>query len=108
MLKDSHPAKPVVITEFGADARPGRRGTIADKFSEDCQAYVYERQVETLEKSDYIKGMTPWILYDFRCPRRLSAIQDYYNLKGLCSADKSYKKPAFFVLQEFYRRMAQK
>lgn len=108
MLNNSHPAKPVVITEFGADARPGQRGTIADKFSEDCQAYVYERQVETLEKSDYIKGMTPWILYDFRCPRRLSAIQDYYNLKGLCSADKSYKKPAFFVLQEFYRRKAQK
>lgn len=103
MLANSDPDQPVIITEFGADARPGQRGTIADKFSEDCQAYIYEKQVETLGKTDYVKGMTPWILYDFRCPRRLSNLQDYYNLKGLCSADKKYKKPAFYVLQKFYR-----
>ena len=38
--------------------------------------------------------MTPWILYDFRCPRRTSSIQKYYNRKGLCSADKKNKKTA--------------
>lgn len=54
-------------------------------------------------KIDYIKGMTPWILYDFRCPRRTSYIQKYYNRKGLCSADKKYRKKAFEVLQRFYR-----
>jgi beta-glucuronidase len=46
--------------------------------------------------------MTPWILYDFRCPRRTAAIQGYYNRKGLLSEDKKYKKPAFSVLQTFY------
>lgn len=105
LLKNSVPDKPVIITEFGADARPGYRGTVSDKFTEDCQKYIYEKQVETLGKIDYVKGMTPWILYDFRCPRRTSAIQDYYNLKGLCSADKKYKKPAFYVMQKFYQSM---
>lgn len=103
LLHNSNPDKPVIITEFGADARSGHRGTITDKGTEDCQADIYKKQVETLGKISYVKGMTPWILYDFRCPRRLSVLQDYYNLKGLCSADKTHKKMAFYVLQDFYR-----
>ena len=63
---------------------------------------LYEKQIETLKDIEYIKGMTPWIMYDFRCPRRTSYIQKYYNRKGLLSEDKKYRKPAFFVLQEFY------
>ena len=105
LMENSEPGKPVIITEFGADARWGHRGSITEKGTEDCQAYIYEQQVETLEKIPYVKGMTPWILYDFRCPRRLSLIQGYYNLKGLCSADKKNRKLAFSVLQEFYQRI---
>ncbi|NBJ94645.1 glycoside hydrolase family 2 TIM barrel-domain containing protein [Parablautia muri] len=102
LMANSNPKKPVIITEFGADALPGHHGTITDKGSEECQVYVYERQIETLRKIDYIKGMTPWILYDFRCPRRTHYLQKYYNRKGVCSADKTYRKPAFEVLQKFY------
>lgn len=105
LLDNSNPQKPVIITEFGADALPGHHGTITDKGTEECQAYVYERQVETLGKISYIKGMTPWILYDFRCPRRTHYIQKYYNRKGLLSADKKYKKLAFSVLQKFYMEL---
>lgn len=102
LLENSSPQKPVIITEFGADALPGHHGTVTDKGTEECQAYVYERQIQTLRQISYIKGMTPWILYDFRCPRRTSYIQKYYNRKGLCSADKKYRKPAFEVLRNFY------
>lgn len=102
LLKNSNPDKPVIITEFGADALKGYHGTLEDKGTEEYQAYVYERQIETLRGISYIKGMTPWILYDFRCPRRTAAIQKYYNRKGLLSEDKSYKKPAFEVLKKFY------
>lgn len=102
LMENSRPQKPVIITEFGADALAGHHGTKTDKGTEECQAYVYERQIKTLRDIDYIKGMTPWILYDFRCPRRTSYIQNYYNRKGLCSADKKYKKMAFGVLQKFY------
>lgn len=108
LLLNSKPDKPVIITEFGADARCGHRGSISDKGTEDCQAFIYEKQVETLEKIPYVQGMTPWILYDFRCPRRLSLIQGYYNLKGLCSADKKHKKLAFAVLKEFYHYLKTK
>ena len=102
LMANSRPQKPVIITEFGADALEAHHGTVTDKGTEECQAYVYERQIAALREIDYIKGMTPWILYDFRCPRRTSYIQNYYNRKGLCSADKKYKKMAFQVLRDFY------
>lgn len=106
LMQNSQPDKPVIITEFGADALSDHRGTITDKGTEDCQAYVYERQIAVLKDIPYIKGMTPWILYDFRCPRRTSSIQKYYNRKGLCSEDKTHKKQAFFILQKFYQTKA--
>lgn len=102
MLANSNPDKPVIITEFGADALPELHGDSTEKGNEEYQEWVYEKQTETLEKNDFVKGMTPWILYDFRCPRRTAKIQNYYNRKGLLSPDKSYKKKAFFVLQKFY------
>ena len=102
LFKNSNPDKPVIITEFGADALKGLHGSLEDKGTEEYQAYVYERQIETIGGISYIKGMTPWILHDFRCPRRTAAIQGYYNRKGLLSEDKKYKKPAFAVLQAFY------
>ncbi|MGN0639084.1 MAG: glycoside hydrolase family 2 protein [Huintestinicola sp.] len=102
LFQNSDPKKPVIITEFGADAYPGLRGTVTDKGTEDCQAYVYEKQIENIRKITYIKGMTPWILHDFRCPRRTSVNQRYYNTKGLLSADKTHKKAAFYVLRDFY------
>ena len=102
LMQNSNPDKPVIITEFGADALTGHHGTFEDKGTEECQKFVYEKQIETLKDIEYIKGMTPWIMYDFRCPRRTSYIQKYYNRKGLLSENKKYRKPAFFVLQEFY------
>lgn len=101
LFENSHPDKPVIITEFGADAYAGFRGTVTDKGTEDCQAYVYEKQVEQIGKIDYIKGMAPWILRDFRCPRRTAVTQKYYNTKGLISKD-GKRKMAFDVLRRFY------
>ncbi len=106
LFNNSAPEKPVIISEFGADAKARHRGTINDMGSEDCQGEVYRKQIETLRKISYVKGISPWILYDFRCPRRLHYLQDYYNTKGLCSADKSYKKQAFYILQQYYKERA--
>lgn len=101
LFENSDPEKPVIITEFGADAMSGNRGTITDKGTEDCQAFVYEKQIENICKISYIKGMTPWILRDFRCPRRTAVTQKYYNTKGLVSAG-GKRKMAFGVLRDFY------
>jgi beta-glucuronidase len=104
LFENSKPGKPVIITEFGADAKAGHRGSIDDKGTEDCQLEIYRKQIDVLGQIPYVKGISPWILYDFRCPRRLHPItQNYYNTKGLLNEDKSYKKPAFYAMQQFYK-----
>ena len=103
LFANSDPDKPVIVTEFGADALAGYHGAPDDKGTEECQEAVFRRQTETLRAIPYVRGMTPWLLYDFRCPRRTSAIQKYYNRKGLVAEDRVTRKKAFRVLQEFYR-----
>ena len=105
LFENSKPTKPVIITEFGADSLSGYRGTITDKTTEDFQEYFYQRQTELIAEIPYIKGTCPWILYDFRCPRRTHYLQNYYNRKGLLSADKKHRKLAFYVMQKFYKGM---
>ncbi len=59
-----------------------------------------------LARIPFLRGATPWILMDFRSPRRqLPKIQDFFNRKGLIS-ERGEKKKAFFVLQRFYRELA--
>ncbi|MHB9294968.1 beta-glucuronidase [Pillotina sp. SPG140] len=102
ILSHSNPTKPVVICEFGGGARYGQHGTEDDLFTEEKQRSLYEKQIETIARCPYIAGITPWILYDFRCPRRLNRYQAYFNRKGLIDADRVSKKLAFTVLQRFY------
>ncbi|MDR1209384.1 MAG: glycoside hydrolase family 2 [Clostridiales bacterium] len=105
IFENSRPAKPVVISEFGADARSGSRGTVDDLYTEDHQAEVYRKQIETLRAIPYVRGIAPWILFEFRCPRRLHYTQNGYNLKGLLSADKTRKKPSYYLMRKFYEEI---
>jgi len=100
--------KPVVITEFGADALGGYHAAADTRFSEEYQEQLYKNQLAMLTAIPALRGMTPWILADFRSPRRPHPFfQNYWNRKGLIS-DKGKKKKAFFVLQQFYETMRKK
>ncbi len=98
--------KPVVISEFGADAKQGLHGDVTARFTEEYQAELYRRTLPMLEQIPGFSGCTPWILFDFRSPRRpLSGIQDGWNIKGLIGHD-GEKKMAFDVLKNFYDEKA--
>jgi beta-glucuronidase len=59
-----------------------------------------------LKKISFLRGTSPWILMDFRSPRRpLPRIQDFWNRKGLIS-EQGQKKKAFYILQEYYRELS--
>ncbi|WP_305988408.1 glycoside hydrolase family 2 protein [Roseibium sp. MMSF_3544] len=103
--RNSDPDRPVVISETGADGVVGEKGPDKGLFSEDYQAEVYRRQIAALRELAYVKGMSPWILYDFRVERRQNIFQNGYNHKGLIAADKKTKKKAFHILAEFYREI---
>ena len=94
--------KPVIISEFGGGARYGLHGAKNQRWTEEFQENLYRENCAMLDKIDGLAGTTPWILKDFRSPRRvLTGIQDYYNRKGLYS-DRGEKKKAFFVLKQWY------
>ena len=98
--------KPLVISEFGAGALAGNHGDAGEHFTEEHQAAVYEGQIAMMRKIPFLAGLSPWILRDFRSPRRvLPGIQDQYNRKGLIS-DRGQRKRAFSVLQAWYEEIA--
>ncbi len=98
--------KPVLISEFGGDALQGLHGSRDERWSEEYQEYLYQQTLLMVEKIPNIRGLSPWILADFRSPKRvLPGIQDGWNRKGLIS-NRGIKKKAFFTLQAFYDKMA--
>jgi beta-glucuronidase len=61
-----------------------------------------------IDKIPQLNGFSPWILVDFRSPRRhLPKIQNEWNRKGLLSSE-GEKKKAYFILQEFYNNKVDK
>jgi len=95
--------KPVVVSEFGAGAKYGFRADNLTRWSEDYQNYLYEETLEFLDRIPNLVGFSPWILADFRSPRRqLPDIQNGWNRKGLVSQHGFYKQ-AFYTLQEYYK-----
>ena len=96
--------KPVIVSEFGGGAKYGLHGASNQRWTEEFQANLYRGNLAMLDKIDGLAGTTPWVLKDFRSPRRvLDGIQDFYNMKVLCS-DRGERKQAFYVLREWYEK----
>lgn len=99
--------KPLIMTEFGGEAPYGNHGDNLTRWTEEYQENVYQHQVNMLKRISFLRGTCPWILMDFRSPRRpLPGIQDFYNRKGLIS-DQGQKKKAFYVMQKYYQGLAE-
>ena len=97
------PNKPVIFSEFGAEAKFGNHGTEKERWTEENQLSVYQHQFGMLSKIPQLRGITPWVLIDFRSPgRNIPKLQDGYNRKGLLS-ETGKRKKAFLFVQKTYR-----
>jgi len=106
MVWESDYQKPVIVSEFGAGALQGKHGNADERWTEEYQASVYEHNIEMIRNISFVRGTTPWILKDFRSPRRpLPGIQDYWNRKGLLS-ETGERKKAWGLLHDFYEELA--
>ena len=100
--------KPLVMSEFGGDALFNNHGDPLTRWTEEYQENIYQHQIGMLKRIPFLRGTSPWILMDFRSPRRpLPGIQDYWNRKGLVS-DRGEKKKAFYVMQRWYRELQER
>ena len=99
--------KPLFFSELGAGAQPGLHATpgeVPGKFTEEYQAAYYRNTLAMAQGMETLVGMSPWILKDFRSPRRqLPGVQDGWNRKGLIAPDGT-RKLAFDELAGWYAR----
>jgi beta-glucuronidase len=96
----------LVITESGADALSGLTGEESVLGSEACQVEYFRTKCAVLAQMRRLRGVIPWVLYDFRTLRRFNSRQGGFNRKGLIADDKTTRKRAFAVLQAFYAELA--
>jgi beta-glucuronidase len=99
--------KPLLFSETGAAALAGRHQPDSPaKFSEEYQAEYYRQTLAMLSRIPNFDGLSPWILKDFRSPRRQRpGLQDGWNRKGLVS-ETGQRKLAFDVVAEWYAARA--
>jgi len=102
-IKFQVPQKPIIVSEFGAEAKAGNHGPKDQRWTEEFQLDFYRHNFVMLSKIPQIRGFAPWVLMDFRSPtRNIPLLQDGYNRKGLISED-GKKKQAFFFIQKIYK-----
>ena len=97
--------KPLIVSEFGAEARHGRHGAddIASAWNEEFQAEFYRKQLRMLARIPFLRGTAPWVMMDFRSPVRMHPFQAGYNRKGLLS-ERGERKLAWSVIRDHYIR----
>ena len=95
--------KPLIMSEFGAGAKQGWNVPPNQRWSEEFQAELYRHTLDMFDRIEFLSGTIPWILMDFRSPRRpLPIVKDGFNRKGLIS-ETGIKKKAFGVMKEYYQ-----
>jgi len=96
--------KPVVFSEFGAEALYNHHGDpeVASSWSEEFQERLFVNNIKMFKGIENLRGTCPWTLVDFRSTRRLlPRLQDGWNRKGLVS-DRGQKKKSWYVMKEYY------
>jgi beta-glucuronidase len=100
-LRARHGDKPVVFTEFGADAVAGVHAQPAEMWSEDYQAQLIEAYWKTLRRHPFIVGAHPWAFADFKTAQSIMRVGSL-NQKGVFTRDRRPKLAAT-RLRELWR-----
>ncbi len=102
--------KPIIFSEFGAEAIYGNYGDgeNLNAWSEDYMKQAYLDDLECFTRIPNFRGCAPWIMFDFRSPRRSHAMyQQGWNRKGLISPEGN-RKEAWHVMNKFYQSKTEK
>lgn len=90
--------KPVIVTEFGADALPGCHSHPPEMFTEEYQAEMISGYVRVLEEKPYVAGQHVWNLCDFKTAQEARRVGGM-NLKGVFTRDRRPKLAAHRLRQ---------
>jgi beta-glucuronidase len=85
--------KPILLTEFGADAIAGQHAQPPEMFSEEYQAELLVRYIELLRQKPYVVGEHIWNLCDFKTSQGITRV-GALNHKGVFTRDRRPKLSA--------------
>jgi len=94
--------KPIILTEFGADAIPGHHAQPPEMFSEEYQADMLMRYIELLRQKPYVIGEHIWNLCDFKTSQGITRAGSL-NYKGIFTRDRRPKLAAHQI-RAFWRK----
>jgi len=85
--------KPILLTEFGADAIPGHHALPPEMFSEEYQAEMLAGYIELMDALPYVAGQHVWNLCDFKTAQAEHRANSM-NYKGVFTRDRRPKLAA--------------
>jgi beta-glucuronidase len=88
--------KPIVVTEFGADAIAGQHANEDEMFSEEYQQKMINAYLDIANTKPFVKGMMIWAFADFRTSQALMRVRSM-NLKGVFTQDRRPKMAAWLL-----------
>ncbi len=95
ILDETHArfGKPILVTEFGADAIPGHHALPPEMFSEEYQAALLQGYVQVMEARPFVAGQHVWNLCDFKTAQGVKRPMAL-NFKGVFTRDRRPKLAA--------------
>ncbi len=93
--------KPVLITEFGADALEGQHETYPQMFTEEYQTMLIEKYFEVIESLPFTIGEHIWNFADFRTSQHHRRI--ILNKKGVFNRQRQPKAAAFAIRKHWLK-----
>lgn len=84
--------KPVILSEFGADAVAGLHTLPSEMFSEEFQADMITAQFEEARRRPWVIGTHVWAFADFKTGQSITRV--VYNQKGIFTRDRNPKLAA--------------
>ena len=84
--------KPIIVTEYGADALPGRHGTVAEPWTEEYQVAVLEMSHRVFDRVAAVVGEHVWTFADFATVPGVTRVDG--NTKGVFTRDRRPKAAA--------------
>jgi beta-glucuronidase len=86
-------SKPLILTEFGADAVPGHHAQPPEMFSEEYQAEMLTKYIGVLNSKPFVVGQHVWNLCDFKTGQAVHRVGGI-NFKGVFTRDRRPKLAA--------------
>lgn len=91
--------KPILVSEFGADALAGTHSLPAEQWSEEYQTELILGLIDVMRELDYVIGEHIWNFADFRTAQ--NSVRVAGNKKGVFTRERQPKMVAHFLKQRW-------